>query len=123
MILADISHQRLYITDNTGKSWKMVKPGFSPYRLLPSPNNETLVLGYNLREMKVTSLYIQTSSCCHVNLHKPGICKVLKIKTMQQMRPRALLRTADMSFLQVMNINMALVGISLFIRKTNFIFM
>ena len=53
MILSDIPHQRLYITEDTGLSWKTVRPSFSPYRLILSPSNQSWVLGYNLLEMKV----------------------------------------------------------------------
>ncbi|XP_045189773.1 VPS10 domain-containing receptor SorCS1-like isoform X2 [Mercenaria mercenaria] len=53
IILSDLIQRQLYITEDTGQTWKHVKLNFSPYRILLHPSIANFILAYSLREMKL----------------------------------------------------------------------
>ncbi|KAH3790539.1 hypothetical protein DPMN_168741 [Dreissena polymorpha] len=52
-ILTDLANGRLAVTKDSGASWVVVKLQFAPHRLLLHPVFKDLVLGYDLRRLKL----------------------------------------------------------------------
>lgn len=44
---------QLFVTKDSGKTWSLIKLDFLPYKILPHRIHKDLVLGYDLRELKV----------------------------------------------------------------------
>ncbi|KAL4231927.1 Sortilin-related VPS10 domain containing receptor 2 [Mactra antiquata] len=53
IILSDLTQGQLFITNDTGNNWTLVKLDFKPYRILLHPTNSSKVLAYSLRDMQL----------------------------------------------------------------------
>ncbi|WAR21800.1 SORC2-like protein [Mya arenaria] len=52
-VLSDLANRRLAVTSDSGATWSTVDIPFAPHRLLLHPRDAGLILGYDLRELKL----------------------------------------------------------------------